>query len=235
MWKQYFDKEHSKEPDLEHPRKHLIITSALNSTEFALSSDDLAVRLAEYERCFFHCLKFKDEFDTINIIECIEKNNKIKEFEDTGIPVYYSELDNNKNKGMNEFDHIWNFIKQDFIGEEDIIIKLTGRYIMINTKILSYFNDNNIDFVGKRSDDIYPSANGIHGFLYGFRKKYYRKIYDPNINANAHYEILLFNFASSNPDNTIIITNGKIGVSTSIWIPAGCNSPKPTNFLKLYL
>jgi len=215
-------------------KKHLIITTALNITDFGtLSSDDLAVRLADYESCFFHCLKFKDDFDTMTIIEGIEKNKKIKEFEESGIPVYYSKMDNNRNKGMNEFHHIWDFIKQDFIAEEDIIIKLTGRYIMTNTSILSYFDDN-IDFVGKIGVGLYIDTNSILGCLYGFRKKYYRKMYDSIIN-NTHYEAMLFNVAKANP-NTIIINdvNTKIGFITSIWSPGG-SFPKPANFLKVYL
>ena len=154
-------------------KKYLIITSALNTPK--LNSDQLVIRLADYRSGFYHVLRFKDNFDTITLIECLSKENikEFEEFKDLGINTYYSTFDNHhKNKGANELCHIWDFIKEDFIDEEDIIVKITGRYILNDVNILTYFNDNNIDVVVKTDKDVYhnSASTSVHSFFLAVEK-----------------------------------------------------------------
>jgi hypothetical protein len=157
--------------------KHLIITSA-NFPEaecHATLGHPHEVRLSDYLSSFYHALRFKGHFDSMAIIETVAIT-RLSFLENSGIPVYYSTFDNRyANKGVNEVLHIWDFIQQGKFQEDDVFVKLTGRYLLSNVDILGYFTPE-IELVAKNDGDLYhPSSRGVHTFLYGFRKSFFRQ------------------------------------------------------------
>jgi len=237
----------------------LIITCA-TVPSINLQRGEYEVRTSDYLSSFYHANRFKNEFDSITIIECISKSEKY--LEEVGIPVYYSNYNNDLNaydKSMNEISHIWDFVKQDYIDDDDVIIKLSGRYILYDTSILSYFNNKEIDAVAKDADDIYRIVSskgveygneGVHTFLWGFRKKFFRQLYDYAVSVRAkgdNHQIekmtkefiiryKLENITFRKPQKIIILSkDDKIGCITCLWSHVLDIGEGVPNFLKLYV
>jgi len=150
--------------------KHLVITTASIPKESCLTQlgYNYEIRERDYIDSFKSALKFKDLFDSITIIETISRE-KVDYLENSGINVYYSNFDNSfVNKGLNEMFHIRDFIENNNIDDNDLVVKLSGRYIMENDNILSI----NSDFIAKYDGDIYDPINrGVHTFFFAFIKK----------------------------------------------------------------
>lgn len=184
-------------------------------------------RISDYKKSFDYALKFRDSFDSITIIETVSKI-KVQELEENGIDVYYSNFDNSfKNKGLNEMFHIQDFIKNSTISNEDLIIKITGRYLIENVDILNI----NLDFVAKYDGDIYPGNKGVHTFFFGFKKVIfnefieYLNIGDQNTYDEVCVEWLLKYFLLEK--NITILSNSYVlGVTTCLYNKANCKWTK---------
>lgn len=149
--------------------KHLIITTAHIPKESCLIKIgyDYQIRVQDYIESFKSALKLSNKFDSIKIIETVSKE-KIDYLENSGIDVYYSTFDNSFiNKGLNEMYHIKNFLDNNEIYADDMIVKLSGRYIIVNDNILNLDSD----FIAKFDGDIYdPFNRGVHTFYFAFKK-----------------------------------------------------------------
>ena len=148
--------------------KHLIITTAIIPEDKCLSQLGYSYeqRMLDYKNSFEYALKFKNKFDSITIVETVSKE-KVVELEESGINVYYSKFDNSfVNKGLNEMFHIYDFLQNSSINENDLIIKITGRYLIKNDNILNVRSD----FIAKYDGDIYTGDRGVHTFFFGFKK-----------------------------------------------------------------
>lgn len=194
-------------------------------------NNDYQVRKTDYESSFYHALKHRSDFDSIHLVETFSKTN-VDFLDNSGIPVFYSKFANNRSKSMNEILHTKEFVDQDWIDDDDIIIKLTGRYILYDTRILNYFKEG-IDFVAKDGDDLFKWAShvneqygnkGVHTFLYGFRKKFFKEIVDfaNFVNKQGQRDTLqiehLVKRISWNRPNCIILNKDeKIGAITCMF------------------
>lgn len=198
---------------------HLIITTAVIPKELCLLRLGYSYeqRMLDYNKSFEYALKFKDKFDSITILETISKY-KVVELEDSGIPVYYSKVSNlYSNKGINEMLHIQDFLKNSNFNDYDLIIKITGRYLIENVSIL----DINSDIIAKYDGDIYGPDNGVHTFFFGFKKNLFDefiKFLDINTHDynNICIEWLLKDFLLSK-NIPILNKNHKIGVTTCLY------------------
>jgi hypothetical protein len=153
---------------------HLVITSANFPREQSQAQlgYPFELRVADYLTSFHHALRFQKRVDSITILETVARK-PIDFLEQSGIPVHYSKCNNGyPNKGVNEVLHLWNFMSEKPIANDDIIIKLTGRYVLLGLEILDHFTDQ-IEVVAKNDGDIYdPSNRGVHTFLWAFRKRF---------------------------------------------------------------
>lgn len=200
--------------------KHLIITTAVIPKE--LCSLNLGYsyekRMSDYKDSFEYVLKLKDKFNTITILETVSKE-KVDELENSGINVYYSNIDNSfKNKGINEILHIQDFLKNSNINDDDIVIKLSGRYLIENDNILSI----NSDFIAKYDGDIYPGDRGVHTFFFGFKKKlFFQFVSMLNISSINTYEKICIEWLIKDfmiSKNISILNNSyKLGVVTCLY------------------
>lgn len=153
--------------------KHLIITTATIPEDICYQQLGYSYvqRMKDYKLSFDHALKFRENFDTITILETVAKE-KVDELEECGINVYYSKFNNSfSNKGLNEIFHIQDFLNNSNFNDDDLIIKITGRYLMVNDNILNI--DSNI--VAKYDGDIYPGDRGVHTFFFGIKKNIFNQ------------------------------------------------------------
>lgn len=166
---------------------HLIITTAIISEELCLQTIGYSYeqRMNDYKNSFKSALLLNDKFDSITILETVSKN-KVDFLENSGIPVYYSNINNNfTNKGINEIIHIENFLKNSNIDDDDLVVKLSGRYLIENDTILLIDRD----FIAKYDGDIYPGDRGVHTFLFGVKKKLFMEFVDSlNMSNNNTYD-----------------------------------------------
>src|SRR5579883_966493 len=157
--------------------RHLIITAANFPAEQCSKTIGypFELRSADYLTTIQHALRFQNRFDSITVLETVAKQ-RLDYLEQAGIPVVYSNLQNDSsNKGINEVRHLWDFIKQDKFADGDIFVKLTGRYVLLDTRILDHFMEDS-EIVAKDDGDIYhPSSRGVHTFLWAFRKRFLRE------------------------------------------------------------
>jgi hypothetical protein len=196
--------------------KHLIITTATISEDICLEKLGYSYyqRISDYQRSFDCVLKMRKKFDTITIIETVSKE-KVDFLENSGIDVYYSKFDNSfSNKGINEMYHINDFLENYKIDDDDLIIKISGRYLMITDDILNI----DFDFIAKYDGDIYPGDRGVHTFFFGFKKKLFVEFIN-SINKNDYdkcVEWLVKDYMLSK--NIKILDNSfKLGVITCLY------------------
>jgi len=129
----------------------------------------------------------------------VENNSLNKSYLDNfNINVHYT--NNNKNiyyhKGINELEDIKSVINKYNINDTDIIIKLTGRYYLLNNFVFNHIidNQNNYDIFIKFfnvCEEIYNDNDCILG-LYGIRCKYLKEFEYNNFDKSPEIEFTNF-------------------------------------------
>lgn len=158
---------------------HLIITAANIKENYEL-------RKKLYIQSIEIALKYDYLFDSYTILECASSNEDyLNQYN-----VHYSKAKNiYPEKGLNEMLHLKSFIEQPDFKDDDVFIKLTGRYLLEDN---SFFNKvrlliEDYDSIFKDDSDVYV-GKGYHTFLYCMKK--YRFV--DTINS--------LNFSTSNMD-----------------------------------
>lgn len=211
---------------------HLLITTAILPENICNqiydSGYDYNQRIEDYKKSFELANIFKENFESIIILETVSKE-RVDFLHEYGFNVYYSSVNNFfSNKGLNEIDHINNYLIDNnySIDDNDIIIKLSGRYFIENMNILNYINKK-YDLVVKDDSDIYKSGLGVHSFYYAISKKLFFDFYifvdldfdNKEYKKNICIEWELKNFVKTLPDEIcyIIPPSDKIGVITNTY------------------
>ncbi|RXF69093.1 hypothetical protein [Arcticibacter tournemirensis] len=139
---------------------HLIITSA-NIEEYYIK------RKQQYIDSIEACLKYTSLFDSYTILECTSPNEEYL----NNYNVFYSQEGNPYlNKGLNEMNHLRSFINTVSFSPNDIIIKLSGRYLIQSSHFFqqaTMMNDK-YDCIFKDDSDVYEGL-GYHTFLYAIK------------------------------------------------------------------
>ncbi len=140
---------------------HLIITTANIQEHYS-------ERKEQYLSSINQALKFNYLLDSCTILECVSAHEDYLDNYNT----YYSKVKNVfPEKGLNEMQHLKDFIAQSSFQPTDTIIKLTGRYLLEDStffnkvRLLSDF----FDSIFKDDSDIYE-GKGYHTFLYAMKK-----------------------------------------------------------------
>lgn len=211
---------------------HLLITTAILPenicNEIYGSGYNYKQRIDDYKKSFELADIFRENFDTITILETVSKE-KVDFLHDYGFIVYYSSVNNFfNNKGLNEIDHINNYLIENnyCIDDNDIIVKLSGRYFIENMNILNYINKNYCLIV-KDDSDIYKSGLGVHSFYYAISKKLFFDFYiftdldfdNKGYKKDVCIEWELKNFAKTLANDVayIIPPTDKIGIITNTY------------------
>jgi hypothetical protein len=146
---------------------HLVITTANIGTHYQ-------DRKEQYLQSIERALQFDYLFNSYTILECVSSNEVyLKDYN-----VHYSKVQNlYPEKGLNEMQHLKAFINQSSFNDDDLIVKLTGRYMLEDN---SFFNKVKLlaceyDSIFKDDSDIYEGL-GYHTFLYCSRKTRFLEI-----------------------------------------------------------
>jgi hypothetical protein len=197
---------------------HLIITAAIVPEEkcFSQLGYSYQQRMMDYRKSFEYALRLKDKFDSMTIVAF--PNERVSELENSGIKVYYSNFDNSfVNKGLNEMYHIYDFLKNSDIKNEDMIIKISGRYLIENDTILNIDRD----FIAKYDGDIYPGNRGVHTFILGFKKGLFLEFFNSLDVENNNYDSVCIEWLVKdfmlNKKIPILDRYYKLGVTTCLY------------------
>jgi len=150
---------------------YLIITSAHKP-------EQSETRKHDYIESVGKVIPYKNIFDKIFILECLSKDNLDYLKLDDKIEIHYSESENfYKNYGLNELIHINSFLqKNDYITDDDNIVKITGRYNIVNDNFLKQL-PTNYDIIAKNDNDIWhDKGKGVHSFYLIFRKNFFNSL-----------------------------------------------------------
>lgn len=150
---------------------HLVITSAN-------IGEDYENRKEQYVESINQVLKFKSLFDTYSVLECTSKHEEYLE----AYNLYYSNFSNTYiEKGLNELQHLKAHIKEIGLNNNDIIIKLTGRYLLENDYFLTHaralFSKGLTNSIFKLDNDVYEGL-GYHTFLYAIKVDTFMKMFE---------------------------------------------------------
>ncbi len=141
---------------------HLIITTANVQLNYA-------ERKVQYIKSIEKVLKFRYLFNRYTVLECASS------YEDylASYNTYYTKVDNVlPEKGLNEMQHLKAFIEQSLFEPNDIIVKLTGRYLLEDSSFLNkvHLLKDDFDSIFKDDGDIYE-GKGYHTFLYAMKTR----------------------------------------------------------------
>ena len=140
--------------------------------------------------------------DDIKIIECYLKKSKCF-LEELKCETFFSETDGDfRNKGVKEALAIRAFIEQCFIDEDEIVIKLTGRYRLTSSYIIDEIVRNpDIDsFVRSGTGPQY--FTGFFAMRFRNFKSFFQGLDLNNMEGNSiNIETELFNFIQNNNFN----------------------------------
>lgn len=194
---------------------YLIVTSAHKE-------EGLEKRKNEYLDSINKIILYKDFFDKIFILECLSKEDLSYLKLDDKIEIHYSEYENfYKNYGLNELLHINHFLqKNEFIKNDDNIVKITGRYILVDGNFLKQL-PTNYDIIAKNDGDIWGNnSRGVHTFYLIFKKKFFKELIDSvNLIKDASFmetycvEWLVKEYMLKN--NNSHFYEGKMGIITN--------------------
>jgi len=151
---------------------YLIITTCINNK---YGMKDYEGRKTLYIKCIQQALKFANRLDIKTII--VENNGKRETYLDTlGCDVVYTEsnLANTYNKAFNELSDIQEVMRLYKIDNNDMVIKLTGRYLLLNDMFFNMVSSTDAD-VCLRYFNIWsnlPSSTECILGLYAIRAKY---------------------------------------------------------------
>lgn len=144
-------------------KKNDIIRSIYNNTQ---------TRRRDYFEAIGSLLKYERFFSEIVLLECLSRRIPRYLCANKTTHAVSRNTTKCKNKGIDEFINIYKLLKEKNISDEQKILKLTGRYLLVGDKFINYCIKTKADVVAKKDDDIWgEQGKGIHTFLFCARKK----------------------------------------------------------------
>jgi len=129
-------------------------------------------READYLESVDKILQFKRFFERIYLLECLSR--KFPEYLKSGgcaWRVSRNSLDC-ANKGIQEFVNIANFLEQSDTDDAQLIVKITGRYLINRENFLLFCSCASAEAIVRRDSDIWGDrGKGVHTFLFAARKR----------------------------------------------------------------
>ena len=131
-------------------------------------------------------LEYRSYFKQIIILECLSSAHPsyLTQFKECEIACSVNKL-KTKNKGILEFANIANFINKNSFPDDEMIFKLTGRYIIKKSDFINFVSSEKSSFVVHRDSDVWgDKGKGVHTFLFAARafviKEFYNWLLDMN-------------------------------------------------------
>lgn len=149
-----------------HPKYpvKVIFTAALIDNQFEMRKQE-----------YLHSLDRLIEFGAIPLI--VEACKKSSFFDVCGFPVFYPNVNNPnlKNKGVNEAKLLQEALKHFEFDDDEILIKLTGRYFFYSDHFLRFIRDTpHADFIVKGTNNANPFTffTGCYAAKYKYFKQF---------------------------------------------------------------
>jgi hypothetical protein len=186
---------------------YLIITTSIN-TKYNTQNDE------HRKKTYLDSIEKTLSFVPSNIKPIIVENNGIREtFLDIfQCDIYYTENNFNQqhHKGINELEDIKSVINKYNIEDEDIIIKITGRYHLINNTFLKLILDNQDFDAYIKFFNVCTSTfccdDSVLG-LYAMRCKYLKQFNYDDFSKSPETEFALFIRNNINVDKIYSVEN----------------------------
>ena len=131
-------------------------------------------RVVQYIESINRILSYKHYFNEIYLMECIAE--KIPSYL-AAIPqcktvIANNSLHNCSNKGIHEFVNIANFLNASDIRNDELIVKITGRYILRAEDFLKASRKSLANALVKKDSDVWgDKGRGVHTCLFSARKR----------------------------------------------------------------
>ena len=124
---------------------YLIVTTSIIDKHMNTSQDH---RKNRYMECIQHLIDLLEKDSSVKIV--VVENNGLRQtyLDDLKCDILYTNNNNYKfaHKGVNELSDIKDVIKHYDINEDDMIIKLTGRYKMIDMSFIQLVKDKSKEY-----------------------------------------------------------------------------------------
>lgn len=149
----------------------VLVTTATIDQKF----DD---RLVEYRESYSELLKYVPK-SSVHLVECVSQTTPLSNL---GSPIFYSctHKPEWRNKGALELLAMRDFVEKNLGDreEEECVIKLTGRYTIINNFVFRSLTDGDelFDFVGRLVDNETQIFTGLFSMKLGLLRKFVRGV-----------------------------------------------------------
>lgn len=133
-------------------------------------------------------LLYKESFRKIVILECLNKScpHYLTQFPDCETACSVSNLKTN-NKGISEFSNIANVIDKLSILDNEMIFKITGRYILKKPDFLNFVASDQSDYIVRKDSDVWgDKGKGVHTFLFAARAFVIKEFHSWLIHSNRY-------------------------------------------------
>lgn len=147
-------------------------------------------RKAELIESINEILVYRDKFRKIVILECLKKTCPyyLTQFSDCETACSVSNL-KTKNKGILEFSNIANIIHEQSILDNEMIFKITGRYILKKPDFLNFVAADKSDYIVRKDSDVWgDKGKGVHTFLFAARAFIIKEFHSWLVDSNRYIE-----------------------------------------------
>jgi hypothetical protein len=131
------------------------------------------VRRAHYLESVERIVSYGSFFEKIYLVECV--GGRLPRYLANSPGCLHGVSRNSldcSNKGIQEFVNIANFLEKTTLDDEDLVLKITGRYLLNRADFLEFCRTSPADAVVKRDSDIWgEKGKGVHTFLFAARKR----------------------------------------------------------------
>lgn len=138
---------------------------------FRLAYRDRVLRRRQYMESVQRFLTYRACFDKIYIVECVSRQAPLylEKGNGVGCAVSRNSLDST-NKGINEFINVANFLKKTNLDGAQMILKMTGRYLLERGSFLEFCGESSADAVVRADSDVWgDKGKGVHTCLFAAR------------------------------------------------------------------
>ena len=113
-------------------------------------------------------LNYRHYFRNVILLECVMKKTPryLQAIPDCQFACSFNRL-KTMNKGILEFENISNYLLKDSVPDNEIILKLTGRYLIKKGDFINFACNSTSSFVVRKDSDVWGErGRGVHTFLF---------------------------------------------------------------------
>lgn len=131
------------------------------------------IRISQYKESIASVLKFSSLFDSIVVLECLKSRVPIYLKRGQGYKTAVSRnVLQSKNKGVQEFVNIGNYLLSSNVDGDELVLKLTGRYVLDGNFFPKLCAATDADVIAKEDRELWGErGKGFHTFLFAAKAR----------------------------------------------------------------